>query len=158
MTPQGESVQLHFLAPDLASELAADPRVRAWLEDGLAYSDVGQSFEQVIARLLRGELRGLLVRIAAESVAMMVLEIAVAGNPPRKTLSVLVAGGERMHDWIHSANVALKDIAGAVGCERVAVIGRPGWERHLRQIGWKKTGCIMETAATKPGARAPTSH
>ena len=146
MTPQGESVQLHFLAPDLASAALARADCRAWLEDGLAYSDVGLAAEDVIARLAGGEYRALLVRIEAHPAALVVLEIAHAGNPSKKTLSVIAAGGERMHSWLGDVQRAMREIAAVQNCERVVVIGRPGWERALRNFGWKKTGVVMEVA------------
>lgn len=146
MTPLGESVQLHFLAPDIGAASVAHPDLRPWLENGLTYGDVGLTAEDVIARLAGGEYRALVVSIERKPAALVVLEIAHSGNPTKKTLSVIAAGGERMHAWLGDVQRALRSIAAVQKCERVIVLGRPGWERALRRYGWTKVGVVLENS------------
>jgi len=144
MTPGGENVVLNWLARDAAILALSNHETLGWLLDGLAVADVGIPLADVLEAVSDGTLRLVLVKVANNPTAAVLLEIATAGEPPKKTLSVVAAGGSKMHAWLHDVQHALRLIAANEGCARVVVIGRPGWERALRQFGWKKTGAVME--------------
>ena len=144
MSPQGEPIVMRWPAPvDGAAVLRCAP-ADTWLGDGLVYGDCGLAPAEVIDRVQDGIYRVLLVQVGHEPAAVVVLEIATCGAPPKKTLSVIAAGGLRMHAWLGHVQRALREIAAGQECERVVVLGRPGWERALRQFGWKKQGVVMQ--------------
>jgi hypothetical protein len=124
---------------------------RRWLDAGLVASDVAFSAEDVIARVGGGEWRVVYVAVESEPAAVVVLEITWTGEPSKKTLGVISAGGERMYDWLGTVQRALREIAAAQKCEQVIVAGRPGWEKSLKGFGWKKAGVIMR-ASVAPSA------
>lgn len=139
---QAYPTRLHWLEPALGLEA-----LRAhvdWIEAGLTVADVGITFEALCERVAGGEYRVVLAMVAGEPAAVVVLEIVYNGNPTKKTLSVIVAGGEKLGLWLHPMNRALREIAKAHACERVIIGGRPGWERALRRLGWEKVGVILE--------------
>jgi len=119
-------------------------KVRAWIEASLEYSGIGIAYE----RMLEGTTRGLylvgLVRVDGELRAVLVLESLLIGGPVGKVVSVLIAGGDGMKEWISTLADAVKLAARTVGAQKIVVIGRPGWQRILEAEGLIKTGVVME--------------
>jgi hypothetical protein len=68
-----------------------------------------------------------------------VTELAIF--PRKRFLNVTLAGGDL--DGIIDMIPSWKAFAGALGCERVTCVGRPGWERVLAPLGWKKAHVVL---------------
>lgn len=65
----------------------------------------------------------------------------VAEFPRKRYLNVTLAGG-RM-DEILSMIPSFKAWAHKLGCDKITVAGRVGWERVLRPLGWKKDLVVL---------------
>lgn len=139
---QAQPTRIFWLEPMLGAE--ALEQAREWIERGIQVADIGGTFDGIRERVAGGEYRVAMIRCGSELAGVLVLEMLDTGTPPRKTLSVVVAGGERMSEWLYPMNRALREIARAHKCERVVIAGRPGWERALRRLGWEKVGVILE--------------
>jgi hypothetical protein len=144
MMLQSDPIRINWLAPDYGGALLLQPLARAWLEDGLAVADIGIDLDDLRARIAGGEFRVVMIQRGGEMVGVIVLEISWNGKPAKKTLSILVAGGRDLQSWLYPMHKAFREIAATHNCERLIVAGRPGWERALRHLGWKKTGVILE--------------
>ena len=57
--------------------------------------------------------------------------------PRVRYLHVTFAGGDL--DELRAMVPAFMSFGRFCGCTKISLLGRPGWERALRQQGWKKT-------------------
>lgn len=68
----------------------------------------------------------------------------VAQFPRKRFLNVVLAGGSL--DEILDMIPSWKALGRALECERVACIGRAGWERVLVPLGWKKAHVVLSVS------------
>lgn len=66
---------------------------------------------------------------------------SVENSPSQKWLRILWAGGKEMDKWFHFL-YSIEQWAKSIGCEKVVVIGRVGWEKKLTD--YRKTAVIFE--------------
>lgn len=59
-------------------------------------------------------------------------------HPQAKVLTVVLAGGDSMADWLSELVDLLRRYATEHGCKAVEAHGRAGWVRALKQFGWKQ--------------------
>ena len=59
-------------------------------------------------------------------------------------LNVWGVGGGCMDEWLHPLQEYLAQLAQQLGLDGIIMGGRPGWERALRGLGWRKKAVIME--------------
>jgi hypothetical protein len=84
--------------------------------------------------LVAGVEKGQYLAVNIQGHACAVLEIRrLSGGP---ALSVVALGGHYMPRWLPAFVEFLKALARDQGCTRVLTIGRPGWVRVLRQLGF----------------------
>lgn len=66
---------------------------------------------------------------------------------PRATyLCVDFLGGDRLSEWVATADQVLTEYAAEAGFAGVEMLGRPGWLRTLDPFGWKQNAVML----TKP--------
>lgn len=65
------------------------------------------------------------------------------GTDRLKTCHVSYCGGDSFRDWIPLID-RICDFARSIGCARVRVTCRPGYERYLSQHAFRKTHIIMD--------------
>ena len=68
--------------------------------------------------------------------------VSVADHPQGRVMTVWLAGG-RLEE-ILAADPELADWAKANGCTHFQLMGRAGWIKALKPLGWEKTGVIMK--------------
>lgn len=66
---------------------------------------------------------------------------SVESSPSHTWLRVMWVGGKDLDKWFHFLQ-PLEQWAKSIGCEKVVVIGRCGWEKKLKD--YKKTAVILE--------------
>jgi hypothetical protein len=108
---------------------------RKWIEDALEYSGGSHVFEDVVEGITSGRMQ-----LWPAERGCAVTEIVVF--PRKKVLNCFLAGGEM--DAITDMLDAAKDWGRAQGCVGLTLAGRPGWERVLRDKGFKKTMTVLE--------------
>lgn len=60
-----------------------------------------------------------------------------------KILTIQCAGGERMDEWIPQIDAISLSMAHRHGCQKVYIVGRKGWERKLRDIGYEHAHTVL---------------
>lgn len=128
-------------------------RCREWIEAALAFSQQHQlSVDEVYARLADGEFLLLLMtgpdamaRDAAPTDvrACAVISREVSAQTGRPNIALICAGGAGLDSWIAPLYRAVCDLARAEGCDRVLIVGRPGWRRVLGRFGARHVGEII---------------
>jgi hypothetical protein len=62
--------------------------------------------------------------------------------PQKKCLAVLFCGGKNVNGWVHFLKTIIED-SKQYQCESVEIWGRPGWQKLLGAMGFKKTHIIL---------------
>lgn len=103
-------------------------RCAPWLDAALAHAGRTHSLEDVRAMIAAGEARFWPGRGCA-------LVAALERDPGERRLLIWLAGGAR--DELEDELLPLAEAWGReAGCRRALVIGRPGWERALKDKGY----------------------
>ena len=100
-------------------------RCKPWIEAALAHDPSGRTIEQVE----RGIADGSSFLLAGEKSAMVCDVIET------KSLHVYLAGGDMGE--LRSGDPQLIEMARMFECGQVIVMGRRGWERALRDLGYQ---------------------
>ena len=61
----------------------------------------------------------------------------------KQTCVVTHAAGYDRYSWLNLFEW-LQNWASSIGCHKISVVSRPGWERPLKQFGLKKTHVVLE--------------
>lgn len=103
-------------------------RCRGWIEAALEYSHGTHSIEDIERAII--EERAFL--LAGEKSAFV---CEVETHPQMRVLHIWLAGGDLAE--LKSADSQMDDIARNLGCTRITISGRCGWERALRGLGYR---------------------
>lgn len=60
-----------------------------------------------------------------------------------KVLNIQCAGGSQLHDWMERIDSIANDLAKQHDCTKVYVIGRAGWTRKLKHIGYSIAHTVL---------------
>lgn len=117
---------------DLFTQLG---RCRKYIEDALEYSGGTHTFDDVAAGVLKGEFQ-----LWHHDNAAIVTEIVV--YPRLKDLHFFLAGGNL--DELQQMTPIIEDWGRSVGCTRVSLAGRKGWQRtFLKDRGYEPQWHIL---------------
>jgi hypothetical protein len=79
----------------------------------------------------------------AEILACAVITKAVSLQTGKSYIALMGAGGSEAKQWVAPLYRAICDLAAAEGCDRVLIVGRPGWRRLLVPLGARRVGEIL---------------
>lgn len=121
----------------IASEEELDivwPHVTNHLHRAIKLSD-GRHSEELVYRGIENRSMQLWVMINdGKCLAACVTEIR---NYPRgKILAILLCGGREMNLWLNDFVAKLRDVSRRHGICSIETIGRPGWVRALKNLGF----------------------
>ena len=107
-------------------------RCREWIENALEYSNGNHLFEDIVAGIIKGTFQ-----LWPASKSCLVTEITQ--YPRKKVLHIFLAGGDL--NEIKSMRDDVEAWAKAHGCDDMTMVGRLGWSKALKDIGWE-TGLV----------------
>ena len=61
----------------------------------------------------------------------------------KKVLNITTTGGSGMEHWVHKVIEAAKGLADQLGCDEVYIVGRLGWTRVLKPLGFKPVHQVL---------------
>lgn len=110
-------------------------RCRHWIEEALEYSQGTHTFNDVASGVLSGSFQ-----LWPSANSVIVTEIVV--YPQLKDLHFFLAGGNL--DELQGMTPVIEGWGASVGCKRVSLAGRKGWERtFLKNQGYKPQWFVM---------------
>ena len=103
-------------------------RCRSWIEAALAYSGNTHNFQDIVSGVKTGTMQLWPARHSC-----LVTEIVI--YPKKKLLNIFLAGGKLKE--LMSMQADVEKWAIREGCDGGMISGRRGWERPLKNLGWK---------------------
>lgn len=79
--------------------------------------------------------------------------------PKKRMLFIDYIGGDHMDKWLGNLNETLSTFGASQECDGLEAVGRRGWERPLKNIGWGPVYTIYEKLFKAPkalGTNLPT--
>jgi hypothetical protein len=102
----------------------------------------------ILRALLRGDMQ-LWGAVGDEKIEAIAIGEIV--NYPRiKIYRMLGVTGEGMNEWINHIH-GIENWARAQGCQDFEAVARPGWEKMMKDKGWRKTHIILNYSLQTKG-------
>jgi hypothetical protein len=112
------------------------------LEGPIEHSNNELSVEGILEDIMDERMLLLTISKDRELVACITVEqkTFVTG---KKILSATTAGGTGMSEWVEELNNVLELLAKDYGCDDIYIVGRPGWEKALNKLNYKKIHTVV---------------
>lgn len=118
------------------------PVVLPMLEAPIEHSNGELCIQDMFDRICNGELLLLTIQENEKVVAAVTIEKREFASG-KSILNVTTAGGSDMHLWMKLLDTTLNRLAKDYDCEEIYIVGRPGWERMLKNIGYGKVHTVV---------------
>lgn len=105
------------------------------LDRAVQHSNGELDLEVIKEQLIAKEMLLLLVNREDKIIAAFALERRDF-DTGKSVLVVTTAGGEGLEDWKEELDKVLNSLAKEHGCEDIYIVGRAGWVRSLKHIGY----------------------
>lgn len=110
------------------------PQISPGLEDMLAHHTLGTwSADDVLWHLRTGQWQLFIVSDDEKIIACLVCSIT---EGRKKTLEIGMCWGSDANGWSGEVTDAFNQIASEMGCDQLALDGRPGWRNIMRKNGY----------------------
>lgn len=109
-------------------------RCKPWIEAALPYTGGTHAIADIEAEMRRGHL----ALLAGQNSAML---CEVRNYPRMRALHIFLAGGDLME--LKSFDPMIDSAARSLGCSRISIAGRHGWERALSDLGYRKRWTVL---------------
>lgn len=113
------------------------PRVRPFIERALAESQGEYTPEDILKAIERKDMQ---LWQGKGYVGVTQIIIYPSGL---KVVDILLTAGENLYEWLDSSNETIYRWAKHIGADQVRVMGRPGWQKMLKHIGYKHAYTVM---------------
>lgn len=125
--------------------VTVEPLIKAAIGKSNGELDV----DDMRARMQRNEMVLLVIYEEGAITTALTLEKTTFASG-KKILNVTTAGGTGLEKWMGLVNTTLDDLARDHECEEIYIVGRAGWVRKLKALGF---GVVHTTVSRKVGER-----
>jgi hypothetical protein len=117
------------------------PFVRNDIREALKYSN-GRYDEKTVADSIISCLRQLWLLTDEDKILMSMVSQIINYPTGLKVCEVMLLGGKQSKEWAEFVTDELSKWVASIGCDRLQIIGRKGWEKVLKN--WKSVLVMME--------------
>lgn len=129
---------IHISFPEPAKVLDCWAEIEPFVQLAIDHSNGELSMQRIKNNLGNKEIAlGVIIDTDIEKIIAVVTFDMITFDSGLKVLTIQCAGGERMDDWIDQVDALSISMARRHDCDKIYIIGRKGWERKLRDIGYK---------------------
>lgn len=112
------------------------PLVEEKLSRAVAHSNGELSSDQVMKDMMSGKM--LLITVSNDEGIVAALALEQRDFPTgKRILNITLAGGSDSAEWIEQIDDITQKLAKDYKCDEVYIIGRKGWVRALKSIGYE---------------------
>lgn len=61
----------------------------------------------------------------------------------KRVMNIQLAGGDSLDDWFERMDEVAQALAKARDCSEVYIVGRAGWQRKLKQLGYQTVHTVL---------------
>lgn len=116
--------------------------VLPFIENSAAFSD-GKYSASDIYENIRNQYMQLWVVFNIKGDVCAAVVTQIISYPQQKRLCIMFCGGLDIHKWLHLIDLIF-DFGRAKGCSSIEIYGRPGWEKILKDYGFKKIHTVVK--------------
>lgn len=118
------------------------PFASKFIESACEYSCGEVTEANIYEQIVAGECSLVLMYKEDKIVAALTAEVRTCPSGKR-LLALSTVGGELMDEWLEELKNTARQWAIDSDCEDIYIIGRPGWERMLKQFNFSKAHTVM---------------
>jgi hypothetical protein len=125
---------------------AMTPVVKPYLDKGLKELNGELTLDTIIEAVLQGRNECWVVYKDINTIYAVITTEVIRYDTGRRVVRIVLCGGESMDKWLDDFLSRVKDYAVAMEVDAIEVVGRKGWEKVLKDKGYKYayTGLLME--------------
>lgn len=116
--------------------------VAPMIEAAIEYSHGELDLSDIQKRLMDEEMLLLAVSKGKDIVAALTVEKRIFASG-KIVMNITTAGGEDLHLWMEKVNSVIDNLALEHKCTEIYIVGRPGWMRMLKNIGYGKIHTVV---------------
>ena len=118
------------------------PLVEEYLQRAVDHSNGEMSIEDVYMRMVKGSM--LLVTISVKSDIVAAIAIEQRDFPSgKRVMNLTLLGGSDLVDWMDQFSEIADKLAKDYKCEEIYIVGRQGWVRSLRRLGFEPVHTVV---------------
>src|SRR5687767_9382070 len=110
---------------------------KPFVETALQYADGEISIDDIYTGIMRTQFQLWMVFDVTHRRILGAYVTQVVDYPQLACLRVVTLAGEEFPTWIDEAHNSLNSFARQVQAKRIEVVGRSGWVKKLRRLGFK---------------------
>lgn len=115
------------------------PKVRVYLDKAARLSGGRFTLDEIYDNLRSNKLEQQLWVAFTDTEVVAAAVTEIIAYPRVKSVMGHFIGGKDLESWKQPIVDALADFGKSNGCDRIEFMGRRGWAKPLKQIGWKET-------------------
>lgn len=133
-------IHVQFPPPELA--LKHWKELYMFLAMAVEYSHGELDEDCVRNQVEEGDLLLAAVYDDSKLVAVLAYELLLF-HTGKRVLNIQLAGGDHLDSWFHRMDEVSQLIAKARDCTEVYIVGRAGWQRKLKQLGYETVHTVL---------------
>lgn len=123
------------------------PIVKSMLARAITHSNGEIEIDEILKRAIDGEV--LIVTISEEKEVVAAIAIEQRDfNSGKRILNLTLVGGNNMSSWMDKFSEIANNLAKDYNCDEIYIVGRPGWTRTLRRLGFETIHTIVARKVT----------
>lgn len=112
------------------------------IQMAIEHSNGEMDLGEVLDRLLKNEM--ILLTVSEEDNIIAALTVEKRDFPSGKSiLNITTAGGADLDLWVDEIDKVTNELAKEHGCSEIYIVGRPGWMRKLKNIGYERIHTVV---------------
>lgn len=117
-------------------------QVADYISDAISYSNGEKDIQHVYDELMNGDSNLVIIYFEQTIYGAAILSKRIF-DTGKSALFVSLLGGINMNEWIEDAHFVANKIAKDLCCDSIYCVGRQGWEKALKGIGYDKAYTIL---------------
>lgn len=101
------------------------------------------SLDSIFQKSLSGEMLIILICEGASIIAAVTAEIRIYDSG-FKALHIPQLGGDKFFEWRDQLDSVLNAIAKDFNCSQLRIVGRRGWIKALKDLGWEEQYVVLK--------------